>query len=70
MPCFALFHGWAHGVEAPVGQVALFTVGAAISSVVLLAVGYSIGNKANQLTWLKKGWAATVFAAASVLLVG
>ncbi|WP_024873421.1 HupE/UreJ family protein [Tolumonas lignilytica] len=70
MPCFALFHGWAHGVEAPAGQVALFTVGAAISSVVLLAVGYVVGTKANQVAWLKKGWAATVFAAASVLLVG
>lgn len=70
MPCFALFHGWAHGVEAPVGQVALFTAGAVVSSLVLLAVGYVVGSKANQVAWLKKGWAATVFAAASVLLVG
>ena len=70
MPCFALFHGWAHGVEAPVGQVAFFIVGAAVSSIVLLTVGYVVGCKANQTAWLKKGWAASVFAAASVLLVG
>jgi urease accessory protein len=70
MPCFALFHGWAHGVEAPVEQVAMFTVGTAVSSIALLVVGYAVGCQAKQFTWLKKGWAAAVFAAASVLLVG
>lgn len=70
MPCFALFHGWVHGVEAPVGQVALFTAGAVVSSLVLLAVGYAVGSKATHVAWLKKGWAAVVFASASTLLVG
>ena len=70
IPCFALFHGWAHGVEAPVGQVALFTAGAVVSSLVLLAVGYAVGSKANHIAWLKKGWAAVVFASASALLAG
>jgi urease accessory protein len=37
---------------------------------VLLAVGYAVGSKANHIAWLKKGWAAVVFASASALLVG
>lgn len=70
MPCFALFHGWAHGVEAPVSQVVSFTAGAVLSSLLLLAVGYLAGRYAQRMPWLKKGWAAAVFSAAAVLLVG
>lgn len=70
MPCFALFHGWAHGVEAPLNQVIPFTAGAVISSLLLLAVGAVAGHAAARLPWLKQGWAAAVFAVAAALLAG
>ena len=44
MPAFALFHGWAHGVEAPAAQVTAFTLGAVLAASALLAVGYLMGR--------------------------
>ena len=41
-----------------------------VSSLVLLAVGYAVGSKANHSSMVEKGWAAVVFASASAPVGG
>lgn len=46
-----LFHGWAHGVEAPAAQLVQFVPGMLISAAVLLTLGAVIGRKVSA-KWL------------------
>jgi len=46
-----LFHGWAHGAEAPAAQLVQFVPGMLISAAVLLTLGAAIGRKVSA-KWL------------------
>ena len=46
-----LFHGWAHGVEAPAAQLVQFIPGMLISAAALLTLGAVIGRQVNA-KWL------------------
>ncbi|CAM2816644.1 HupE/UreJ family protein [Moritella viscosa] len=46
-----LFHGWAHGVEAPAAQLVLFVPGMLISAAALLTLGAVIGRQISA-KWL------------------
>jgi len=70
MPAFALFHGWAHGVEAPAAQVTAFTLGAVLAASALLAVGYLMGRQLRAYPLLQKGWAGGVLTLAAAALAG
>lgn len=43
MPVFALFHGWAHGVEATPSAFWQFSAGFVVVSGLLLAAGFAVG---------------------------
>ncbi len=70
LPAFALFHGWAHGVEAPAAQVTAFTLGSACAAAALLAVGYLMGRQLRAYPRLQKGWAGGVLTLAAAALAG
>jgi urease accessory protein len=40
-----MFHGWAHGLEMPVGAIFSFMPGMLIMAAVLMGVGYLLGRK-------------------------
>ena len=54
MPMFALFHGWAHGVEATPSAFWLFGSGFVLVSTLLLAVGFAVGCLLRRHTGLQK----------------
>lgn len=70
MPAFALFHGWAHGVEAPAAQVTAFTLGAVLAAAALLAAGYLLGRQLRAYPLLQRGWAGGVLTLAATALAG
>lgn len=68
MPLFALFHGWAHGVEAPATQLLGFTLGSALMAGVLLFAGFALGRKLQAHPRLQQGWAGGVLVLTASLL--
>lgn len=68
MPLFALFHGWAHGVEAPATQLLGFTLGSVLMAGVLLFAGFALGRKLQAHPRLQQGWAGGVLVLTASLL--
>ena len=48
---FALFHGNAHGLEAPAGSATLYAAGFTLSTASLHAVGLALGLAAGRISW-------------------
>ena len=70
--CFALFHGFAHGAEAPAGSMAGYGAGFVTATALLHACGIGLGLAAARagVFWLARGAGGAVAAAGLVLLVG
>lgn len=70
MPLFALFHGWAHGVEASPGAFWLFSAGFVTVSGLLLAAGFGAGCLLRRHSRLQKLAGGGLLASAAVMLAG
>ncbi|HDS1734276.1 MULTISPECIES: HupE/UreJ family protein [Pseudomonas] len=70
MPLFALFHGWAHGVEATPSAFWLFSAGFVTVSAVLLAAGFAMGCLLRRHSGLQKAFGGGLLAGAAVVLAG
>ncbi|MFV3382359.1 HupE/UreJ family protein [Pseudomonas sp. NY15354] len=70
MPMFALFHGWAHGVEATPSAFWLFGSGFVLVSTLLLAVGFAFGCLLRRHTGLQKAVGGGMLAGAALVLAG
>ncbi|QXH33262.1 HupE/UreJ family protein [Pseudomonas muyukensis] len=70
MPVFALFHGWAHGVEATPSAFWLFSAGFVTVSGLLLAAGFAGGCLLRRHTGLQKAFAGGLLAGAALVLAG
>lgn len=70
MPLFALFHGWAHGVEATPSAFWLFSAGFVTVSGLLLAAGFTVGCLLRRHAKLQKACGGGLLASAAVMLVG
>jgi len=70
MPVFALFHGWAHGVEATPSAFWLFSAGFVAVSGLLLVVGFAVGCLLRRHSGLQKAFGGGLLAGAAVVLAG
>lgn len=70
MPLFALFHGWAHGVEASPGAFWVFSAGFVTVSGVLLLAGFAGGCLLRQHKGLQKAFGGGLLAGAALVLAG
>ncbi|MDU9393587.1 HupE/UreJ family protein [Pseudomonas sp. zfem002] len=70
MPLFALFHGWAHGVEASPGAFWLFSAGFVTVSAALLLAGFAVGCLLRRHSGLQKAFGGGLLAGAAMLLAG
>ncbi|MDD0974209.1 HupE/UreJ family protein [Pseudomonas fontis] len=70
MPLFALFHGWAHGVEASPGAFWLFSAGFVTVSGALLAVGFALGCLLRRHERLQKIAGGGLLAGAALVFAG
>ncbi|CAI8714967.1 HupE/UreJ family protein [Pseudomonas donghuensis] len=70
MPLFALFHGWAHGVEASPGAFWVFSAGFVSVSGLLLLVGFGAGCLLRRHQGLQKAFAGGLLAGAALVLAG
>lgn len=70
MPLFALFHGWAHGVEASPDGFWLFSAGFTVVSGALLVAGFAAGCLLARHARLQKLCGGGLLAGAALLLVG
>ncbi|PWB32380.1 urease accessory protein UreJ [Pseudomonas sp. SDI] len=70
MPLFALFHGWAHGVEASPGAFWLFSAGFVAVSGLLLAAGFGVGCLLRRHSRLQKIAGGSLLAGAAMVLAG
>ncbi|MPS97827.1 MULTISPECIES: HupE/UreJ family protein [unclassified Pseudomonas] len=70
MPVFALFHGWAHGVEATPSAFWLFSAGFVTVSGLLLVVGFAVGCLLRRHSGLQKAFGGGLLAGAALVLAG
>lgn len=70
MPVFALFHGWAHGVEATPSAFWLFSAGFVTVSGLLLVAGFALGCLLRRHRRLQKVFGGGLLAGAAFVLVG
>ncbi|MDG9883542.1 HupE/UreJ family protein [Pseudomonas putida CSV86] len=70
MPLFALFHGWAHGVEASPGAFWVFSAGFVTVSGLLLVAGFALGCVLRRHTRLQQAFGGGLLAGAAMLLAG
>ena len=70
MPVFALFHGWAHGVEATPSAFWLFSAGFVSVSGLLLAAGFAVGCLLRRHAKLQKAFGGGLLAGAAFVLAG
>ena len=66
---FALFHGNAHGLEAPGGGAVAFAAGFALATAALHAIGLALGIAAARIDWqpaLRAGGALAAVAGAAL----
>ncbi|MBK5012215.1 HupE/UreJ family protein [Pseudomonas sp. S60] len=70
MPMFALFHGWAHGVEATPSAFWQFSAGFVLVSGLLLAGGFAVGCLLRRHTGLQKVFGGGLLASAAMVLAG
>ncbi|AQW68840.1 HupE/UreJ family protein [Pseudomonas putida] len=70
MPVFALFHGWAHGVEATPSAFWQFSAGFVAVSGLLLACGYAAGLLLRRHARLQKAFGGGLLAGAALVLAG
>ena len=70
MPVFALFHGWAHGVEATPSAFWQFSAGFVAVSGLLLAAGFAIGCLLRRHSGLQKAFGGGLLAGAALVLAG
>jgi urease accessory protein len=70
MPVFALFHGWAHGVEATPSAFWQFSAGFVVVSGLLLAVGFGLGCLLRRHSGLQKAFGGGLLAGAALVLAG
>lgn len=70
MPVFALFHGWAHGVEATPSAFWQFSAGFVTVSGLLLAVGFGVGCLLRRHAGLQKAFGGGLLAGAALVLAG
>ena len=70
MPVFALFHGWAHGVEATPSAFWLFSAGFVTVSGLLLAAGFAVGCLLRRHSGLQKAFGGGLLAGAALVLAG
>jgi len=70
MPVFALFHGWAHGVEASPGAFWVFSAGFVAVSGLLLLAGYGAGRLLRRHPGLQKACGGGLLAGAALVLAG
>lgn len=67
---FALFHGYAHGAEAPVAATGLlYVTGMTLASLLLHLSGFGIGHALRQRPWLLRSGGALVTGAGAWLVV-
>ncbi|EJN38231.1 MULTISPECIES: HupE/UreJ family protein [unclassified Pseudomonas] len=70
MPVFALFHGWAHGVEATPSAFWQFSAGFVTVSGLLLVVGFAVGCLLRRHSGLQKAFGGGMLAGAALVLAG
>ena len=70
MPVFALFHGWAHGVESSPGAFWVFSAGFVTVSGLLLLAGFGVGCLLRRHTRLQQAFGGGLLAGAAVMLAG
>ncbi|MEJ5863095.1 HupE/UreJ family protein [Pseudomonas farsensis] len=70
MPVFALFHGWAHGVEATPSAFWQFSAGFVVVSGLLLAAGFAVGCGLRRHAGLQKAFGGGLLAAAALVMAG
>lgn len=70
MPLFALFHGWAHGVEASPGAFWVFSAGFVAVSAMLLWVGFVGGCLLRRHSRLQHLFGGGLLAGAALVLAG
>ncbi|MBV4536485.1 MULTISPECIES: HupE/UreJ family protein [Pseudomonas] len=70
MPIFALFHGWAHGVEATPSAFWLFSAGFVTVSGLLLAAGFAVGCLLRRHSGLQKAFGGGLLAGAALVVAG
>ncbi|MDF0731980.1 HupE/UreJ family protein [Pseudomonas entomophila] len=70
MPVFALFHGWAHGVEATPSAFWLFSAGFVTVSGLLLVAGFGVGCMLRRHAKLQKLFGGGLLAGAAFVLAG
>ncbi|EKT4467099.1 HupE/UreJ family protein [Pseudomonas putida] len=70
MPLFALFHGWAHGVEATPSAFWLFSAGFVTVSGLLLLAGFAVGCLLRRHQRLQKAFGGGLLAGAALVLAG
>jgi len=70
MPLFALFHGWAHGVEASPGAFWVFSAGFVSVSGLLLLAGFAAGGLLRRHNGLQKAFGGGLLAGAALVLAG
>lgn len=70
MPLFALFHGWAHGVEASPGAFWLFSAGFVGVSALLLAAGFGVGLLLRRHARLQQACGGGLLAGAALVMAG
>ncbi|MBJ9973939.1 HupE/UreJ family protein [Pseudomonas sp. S75] len=70
MPVFALFHGWAHGVEATPSAFWMFSAGFVTVSALLLVAGFGAGCLMRRHSKVQRLFGGGLLAGAAVVLVG
>ncbi|WP_194791959.1 HupE/UreJ family protein [Pseudomonas sp. UFMG81] len=70
MPVFALFHGWAHGVEATPSAFWQFSAGFVTVSGLLLVAGFAVGCLLRRHAGLQKAFGGGLLAGAALVLAG
>ncbi|MGE7991563.1 HupE/UreJ family protein [Pseudomonas sp. NPDC089554] len=70
MPVFALFHGWAHGVEATPSAFWQFSAGFVTVSGLLLVAGFGVGCLLRRHAKLQKAFGGGLLAGAAYVLAG
>ena len=70
MPVFALFHGWAHGVESSPGAFWLFSAGFVTISGLLLLAGFAVGCLLRRHQRLQQAFGGGLLAGAALIVAG
>ncbi|AXO88069.1 urease accessory protein UreJ [Pseudomonas parafulva] len=70
MPVFALFHGWAHGVEATPSAFWVFSAGFVSVSALLLVAGFGVGCLLRRHSKLQQLFGGGLLAGAAFVLAG